>query len=327
MDMHSIEFGVEIETYVNAMAMEDADIYQTDYHSHVAQSALGGWKAERDGSLSSARRGETAVEFVSPRLKGIAGLDDITRMVTRIRSLRGRVDQTCGLHVSVNWPRTATAEQFKTFVASCTRFERGLFAATGSRRRFGNSFCTSVASRYRSLETAPDAIRAARLVAHKYTSVNLASLATGRIEFRLFAGTLNALKIRAYVMLCVGLVQKALKGTRAVKWEAQDAAHVGACLRRAGEGAMSLTLLLRYLGWAAEASSTVVRYGALVGYPVADGPYVKAVMQPYTDELRRLARKFDGPVVRPVSPVTLATQAMQQAWGLSFASRIERGRV
>ncbi|MCX6873348.1 MAG: hypothetical protein NTW21_06000 [Verrucomicrobia bacterium] len=58
------------------------------------------WKAERDGSLRI-KPGRTACEFVSPILKGTAGVGHLIQFVEWANAIGANVNASCGCHITV----------------------------------------------------------------------------------------------------------------------------------------------------------------------------------------------------------------------------------
>lgn len=274
-----ITFGIEIE----CMIPNDAPLAVGHYHNglQVAQLAAG-WKAERDGSIS-ATAGYTACELVSPVLVGPDGVKQVMAAFELLRSVGAKVNASCGFHVHVGFdPRKM--DELGRLAAYVARFEKAIFASTGTKRREGAHWCKPIARPESELSQKFRDKKATDLrgIGDRYASLNLTNLAFGRrptIEVRAFSGTLNVTKALGYVAMCVGLVQMSLESRRVVTWETCK------LQRRKGEGSNALAHLFLCLGWSIQ--SRVSRgYVAVEGGPGL--PAIKA-------ELVRLAAKYDGP--------------------------------
>lgn len=171
-----------------------------------------GWKAERDGSIEPQCMGRRGCEFVSPRLRGFAGLDEVCRAAEAISARGGRVNHTCGVHVTVEFAGDAsTLARLITLVAN---HETGIYASTGTHRREGGRYSKAIKV-YGDREAAKS-----RCQSDRYHVLNLTHLARGndRIEFRAFAGTLNVHKLAGHLMNCLGLIELATAKTRCSAW-------------------------------------------------------------------------------------------------------------
>jgi hypothetical protein len=217
--LNSLTFGVEIECYVNSALFRQRGWSVGGYHRGTRISGFN-FEAQHDGSLSNPPTpSHMGVEFVSGILRGAAGLAEIARMCEALAQMDARVNDTCGLHVHVYWADSNTAEQMSKLVASVANHELGLFAVTGTRRRLTSHYARPIAPDYRALDTMTTMRELVQCSAagNRYHTLNLAHIVTRQggysygsaaptVEFRVFAGTVSALKINAYVMLCVGLV-------------------------------------------------------------------------------------------------------------------------
>src|SRR5690606_21993725 len=112
---------------------------------------------------------------------------------------------------------------------------------TGTKNRERGRWCARI-SRYGNVENARRCTT--------YDRYHVLNLATRKptVEFRAFSGSLNTDKIVGYVRLCVGMVERALKASRATNWTAKPVAPTSP-IRRSGEGQTALTRLFYQLGW------------------------------------------------------------------------------
>ncbi len=292
MDAMTMTFGVEIECLVPEVAVNNGTIVIGSYGTPAAVAQAPGWKSKTDASLR-ANPGYRAVEFVSPILSGETGLASLKNMTDLLRQVGARVNRSCGLHVHVGCP--AEVPLVKNLTINVGRFETALFAASGTRARMQASWCKSIkgasweSAPYRRLANAADNATAAselRNCSDRYHVLNLTHISrnlgstTKTVEFRVFAGTTNYTKISAYVMLCLGIVQKSAK--RNAKPEQFDGPiTTNPSAMRQGEGATAMQTLLTWLNWVHVRGP--VQFGSLMADKSAQ-----------IAELRRLAKKFDG---------------------------------
>lgn len=249
MNANEIKFGVELETTIS----NSSPLCVGGYHNGTEIVGLlpsspdgDNWKAERDGSIYAPGRRDC--EFVSPILQGNDGLAHVQDVVTKINNdLGARVNRTCGVHVTVTFPaaNAAALARLVTFVA---HFEKGLFAATGSKNRESGSWSKGGKHYGDGKRTNKAKATAYEQAAtrDRYHALNLTHLGRGRdrIEFRLFSGSTNAAKIVAWIRLVLAIVEFALNTTRCVSFDSRSQDG-----RWGGEGECSLVGMFCKLGW------------------------------------------------------------------------------
>jgi len=182
------------------------------------------WVTERDGSLSHSS-GRTA-EVVSPILHGRDGLAHAGRVMRAISRAGGKVNRTCGTHltmgvkdVSARFRRMGANAQAKVamLVVEIYDYFNMAFQSLVSESRRNNSYCYrpmagvgfhSFEERgLQHLQTFGQSSKATyaenlRRVHHQRGQVNLNKFAcTGIIEFRMHNGTLNPKKITTWALL------------------------------------------------------------------------------------------------------------------------------
>lgn len=272
MNASEITFGIEIETNIPAGAIPVGS-YQ--HGTPVAQ--LPGWVAKYDGSIRAGRRRQ-GCEFVSPVLRGAEGIEQVIAAVRFIKSIGGRVNASCGLHVHVGFNKSdaAACTKLATLVAN---FEKAIFASTGTHSREQGGYCRPI-QRY---GTADNALQVAR--SNRYHVCNFAT-PKPTVEFRAFAGTLNESKIISHIMMAVGMVERAMKAARATNWTAKPVSPTSPIARKGGEGQTALTRLFYQLGWIK--GRTDHTYGDVAGRGASAVRTAKKT-------LMKLARKYDGP--------------------------------
>jgi len=242
MNANEITFGVEVETTLPA---DDTTPIGRYHHGVQVPWLPEGWRAERDGSIKTLVPGRKPCEFVSPKLRGIAGLLEVQRAIEAIRARGGRVNFSTGLHCTATWRGDAAA--LARLISLIGNHEKAIYASTGTTRREQNRFSKKIKG-YGGHASAKQ-----RCEADRYHLLNLTHLARGheRIEFRAFAGTLNGTKLAGYLMMVLGLVELALETRRCSSWDYTKRAGTKSCWDRpgAGPGETELNRLFYRLGW------------------------------------------------------------------------------
>ena len=245
-DVNDLTFGVELEVTLPAGTCPVGG-----YHHGVQVPHLpAGWKAERDCSIQPGA-GYMAAEIVSPVLKGADGLQQLKTVCDWLNSVNAKVNRSTGFHVHVGF-NGRDFDALRRLVCLVANFEKALFAATGTHNREEGRFCRGIQEDH-SFVTAFRATRVARpgLCSDRYHVLNVTNLlGCGKptVEFRVFAGTTNAVKAIGYVRLCLGIVEKALTMKKLPKWVAKTPVETSP-IHRQGEGQTALTRLFYGLGW------------------------------------------------------------------------------
>jgi hypothetical protein len=242
MEADQIFFGVEFESTLSA----DDDTPIGPYHHGIQVPWLpAGWKAERDGSIRAMVPGRKGCEFVSPKLKGAAGLREVEEAIDAINARGGRVNPSCGLHPTIQFDGDAAA--LARLISLVGNHEKAIFASTGTRRRERAVYSKKIKT-YGNKDRAKE-----RCEADRYHLLNLTHLARGqnRIEFRVFAGTLNKSKVLGHLLMVLGLVELALTSRRCADWDYARRDGTKSCWDRpgAGEGETEINRLFYRLGW------------------------------------------------------------------------------
>jgi hypothetical protein len=282
MNANQIAFGIEFET---TLPNTDATPIGPYHGGYQVAWLPEGWKAERDGSIRTTLDRKPC-EFVSPKLRGPEGLAQVEQAIDAINARGAKVNETCGLHITIEWNGDAAA--LARLISLVGNHERAIFASTGTRRR-EQTIYTKRIKQYGDKDRAKQ-----RCEADRYHLLNLTHLARGRnrIEFRAFAGTLNTTKVLGYLMMCLGLVELALNTTRCADWDYEKKVGTKSCWDRpgAGEGETELNRLFYRLGWTKGWYKGEIRNKAF-GEIAGDGakPDWKAIKTKLLD----LARKYD----------------------------------
>lgn len=283
MNADRLIWGIEIES---TMPQSDPTPIGPYHRGYQVAWLPAGWRAERDASIQPQAPGRKGCEFVSPKLRGYAGLLEVLEAVDAIRARGGRVNHTCGIHVTVGFDGDAPA--LARLISLVGNHEKGIYASTGTKRRERNRYSKKIKP-YGNHDDAKN-----RCERDRYHLLNLTHLARGnnRIEFRAFASSLNKTKIAGYIMLCLGLVELALSARRRSSWNYEKRPGTKSCWDRsgAGEGETELRRLFYRLGWIRgwyKGADRDHRYGELRRED--ETPDWKAIKS----KLLEMARKYD----------------------------------
>ena len=277
----NLTFGVEIETTVDTRA---TGIRIGSYHAGYQVPYLPqGWKAESDASIRPTVPGHSACEIVSPVLKGAKGLAQVVKVCRILQEKGHRVNSSCGVHVHIGFAGK-TADELARLITLVSFLEKGLFAVTGTKSRERSNWCMSTkkVSHHNSTKI-KNAKQFLRLKSNeKYSILNVRPLASDKktVEFRVFSGSLEAVKIIGWIMVCLGIVEKALSDKRCMAWDARDMTQ-SKTLGKGTIGATEVERLLFILGWGVKDKN----YGW-----ISDAVPMKEIKA----EFRRLAKKYDG---------------------------------
>lgn len=283
MNANEIFFGIEFETTLPGSDTTPIGPYHA---GHQVPWLPAGWKAERDSSIRPLTPTRKACEFVSPKLKGEAGLREVENAIEQINAHGARVNPSCGLHITLEWNGDAAA--LARLISLVGNHERAIFASTGTRHR-EQTIYTKQIKQYGDKHAAKQ-----RCEADRYHLLNLTHLAQGknRIEFRAFAGTLNATKVLGYLMMCLGLVELALSTTRCSDWDYTKREGTKSCWDRpgAGLGETEINRLFYRLGWTKgwyKGALRDKRFGEIAGERMPEWKSIKT-------KLLELGRKYDA---------------------------------
>lgn len=284
-DVNAIRFGVELETHVPANFPERIGSYYRPFPCQAPE--LAGWTLGRDSSISRPQGREDA-EFASGILQGLDGVRAAANAARWIAANGGKVNASCGMHITISVPGM-DADELARVLTLLAHHERGLYASTGTTRRENGTWCRSV----KGAGKAESISRGAR-----YQSVNLAKYHQGgRIELRLFAGTLNPTKVVAAILLVLGLVEVAMNGNKKTTWEwnaKPGTKPLGYVPNKPGR--TELNRLFYRLGWTIGWRSGEDRRRKFgmdgMAYP-QDGTSELPSMKDIKRELRRLAKQYD----------------------------------
>jgi len=228
----SITFGVEFETVIPSSSGVSTGSYHHGLPVRNGLNLTTGltidaplfnrsiWKAERDGSIRC-DAGFIPCEFVSPILKGEDGLSNLIQMTSFIRDIGGKVNDSCGLHITVGIQSIigtldphAVAEFCRKLAHVAQANAWAIYAQTGAGRHV-NSYSSVLREEVEVIM---------RNMVRTTDPINLSTMANrcgrgmvnfnkvfsqGVIEFRAFAGTLNLNKIMHHLATVLGICRRA----------------------------------------------------------------------------------------------------------------------
>jgi hypothetical protein len=303
-----IRWGIELETRIPTTAGVQVGNYHGGQAVHVgihaettlplnAPSFQGSrWKAERDGSIRC-DAGQMPCEFVSPILHGDEGVENLLRFVDFTHAIGATVNDSCGCHITVGIesvigtddPRAVS--EFIRKLAHISRWHaRSLYGQTGAGRHlnhYSHPLLEDTGSKMRRLVTTEEErVKAECAEQCGRGMVNFRKAfkrdADGRyvgvVEFRVFAGTLNAKKILHHLGTVLGLCRRAHE-VRVLGGFTKNKAQI----KRTATAASALRYLHDYLGWAG--SKRPVALGLF-------GP-LHAEFSTMRKEAQRLCKRFD----------------------------------
>lgn len=293
----NITFGVEIECALDDVALDENNISIGDYHHghRLPHPFPTGWRAEHDSSIDV--DGYTGLEIVSPILNGLDGLRQVVQVMQALNDTGAHTNHSCGVHVhigarSVLQERAASydmvAEWVRRLLCLVSHNELALYALAGNTSRVNNEYCESIKGRWQSkLKPAPNALRVRAQCASdsRYQSLNVTNLFAPMqtVEFRAFGSTLNPVKVIGYVLVAVGLCQRAASLPVAPRFDNQ--AHTPN-----RDSREALRQLHRALGWQ---KSARMRYG----FPTdAWGEYGLAVLRNQNWNVNRFQAEWNPTV-------------------------------
>jgi len=132
MNANEIAFGIEFET---TLPNHDTTPIGPYHHGYQVAWLPEGWRAEHDSSIRPTTPDRKGCEFVSPKLRGAAGLAEIENAIDQINARGGKVNPTCGSHITIEWNGDAAILREINVKGAEARFqktERGKFALAGT---------------------------------------------------------------------------------------------------------------------------------------------------------------------------------------------------
>lgn len=212
---NTIKFGVEIEykdakasTVQSNLNKKSITNIQEGYH---ASNNFTVWKVCSDSSVSTGYgRNMRGGELVSPVLT-IDNLDQIDAVCDALQKSNATVNRQCGLHVHISWESMngktikKIVDRYKMFEYEMDRF------MPPSRQGNENRYCRSLVNI--DFSRSPNANYLSDLVGNKFSKVNTSNLTsrTKTIEFRHHSGTINAFKIKNWILFLMDFVAESHK--------------------------------------------------------------------------------------------------------------------
>ena len=135
MNANETYFGLELETTIPASDTTPIGAY---HHGVQVPWLPEGWKAERDSSIQTLAPGRKGCEFVSPKLRGYEGLQQVEAAIDAINARGARVNFSTGVHLTIEWHGDAAA--LARLISLVGNHERAIYASTGTRRREQNRY-------------------------------------------------------------------------------------------------------------------------------------------------------------------------------------------
>jgi hypothetical protein len=198
-------FGIEIEMYnvdssIVAYQLTSAGIpCNVEGYNHTTR---GHWKIVGDGSIS----GQGACELVSPVLNGADGLAQIDRVCMVLEANNAKVNRSCGLHVHHD-ANGFTADSLKKVIKTYARIEKMVDGFMPVSRRGSRSY---YAKSVIGIDYDRHIEDGGTEGGSRYYKVNCQSFYRhGTVEFRQHSGTVDADKIKNWVLFTALVVEKA----------------------------------------------------------------------------------------------------------------------
>lgn len=266
------------------------------YHRGLPQDAfrrvgLGGWLIQRDSSVHFRGGNVVPMEITSPVMSGADGVDQTIRMVNLIKSWGGKVNMSCGLHVTVGHARFKEDAVLCQLILSMYRFSDATVAVGSSFGRRSRGYSMSLIRKYGvnvNRKQDGDAQFARRFSLHRYQSLNLTNAKTlaPRVEFRLFAGTLNTNRMLAAIWTSLGICQYAMTVSRLDKAVRSGAEYANASYYR-----KNVDYMMKWLGWTVDKTGHAAfasKMGVMLPASLPANTYDKVVAQ-----IRKDAKRMD----------------------------------
>ena len=238
-NINEMGYGVEIECGIPRSALREGlwtiGDHRTGNPIPAGDDYGDGWVLMRDGSLSAGRSANVMCEVVSPVFRGPDGFSKIKAMINKIKSMGGKVNLSCGLHINISHPDLFNTKAIHRLILVTAQSEPALFAINGSTRREtvydggrsgrSSTWCRGIKRDYRRYQTLTSLDRIQTAYSNRYHVLNLnnATLRTPRskrrVEFRSFNATTNPIKMFAYIRVAMGLVQFAIDSKTKPVWD------------------------------------------------------------------------------------------------------------
>lgn len=279
-----IVFGVELETAVP----QTSGIYVGQYHAgalvsigrradstnirgtmiHAPTFDGDRWRSERDGSITY-EAGFQPSEFVSPRLKGAAGVEFVREFVRFAVAIGAKVNRSCGCHITVGIKSilgTTQQDQVAHYLRKLIRISQrhlwAIYAQTGADRHLNTYSMPIPPDGWEWTNRLVQAGLSERDILAQHTMFNRGAINFQKafrerdpcVEFRAFAGTVNEQKILHHLATVFGLCRRAATTQLIPPFKEPG--------RREPETAtQALRAMWDYLGWLDDAPGADVAFG------------------------------------------------------------------
>ena len=231
-EMKSQKFGIEIE--FSFITREDAKGIIREVLSNDAMLDSSGrrWKVVRDGSIIARKRDSSGtvvsaddsykVELNSPIL-GYEDLELLAEVVAALRKAGAKASGLCGIHIHVG-EEGHTVRSLRNMLNLFMQKEAVMAEAFQISKERRSQYCRDVCegliaemNRHKARTLKQLEKQWEREDCDRYRMLNLSSFYSNKgIEFRLFNSTLEHSAIRAYIIFCLAMSQKAKTMHRAV---------------------------------------------------------------------------------------------------------------
>jgi len=303
-----LQWGIELETSIPASSGVPVGGYHQGASVHCGVDAATAmpitapafennrWKAERDGSIRP-EPNHVACEFVSPILHGEVGVTHLLAFVDWANAIGATVNDSCGCHITVGIESVIGTDdpkavsEFIRKLAHISRWHaRSLYGQTGTSRHlnhYSHPLFEDTGKRMRRLVTSEEErVKAECADQCGRGMVNFRKAFRrdgygkfqGVVEFRVFAGTLNAKKILHHLGTVLGLCRRAHE-VQCLGGFTKNKVQIA----RTANAVSALAYLHDYLGWIG--SKRPVALG-LFGALLTELPAMRA-------EAARLCQRFD----------------------------------
>lgn len=204
-------FGIEIEAFNidrNELSrkLNEAGINTTtESYNHETRNY---WKVITDGSL----RGTNTFELVSPILNGTEGLEQLQKVCRVLKSLNGKINKTCGLHIHFE-ASNFDLNQWKNLTWNYATLENEIDSWMPlSRRGSNNTYCGTIrTTNWQSkIQNASNLRDLSRAITNdnRYKKLNFQSFWRHQTaEFRQHSGTIEFDKISNWVLFLARLIE------------------------------------------------------------------------------------------------------------------------
>lgn len=246
-----MRMGIEIETICGSEPINGIGDYHDCDHAvdelHNYEGSV--WTAQSDSSIHGSSS-EHGIEFVSPVFE--LNADNIKKVWCDVVDIRdefgARTNRSCGVHISVSVP-SMNPQTYRRLNWLARTWQQAMYASTGSTNR---QTCDYARPLRNIPYTGNDAIAEGDFGCEERTSwINLIHINKHckytehgeRLEYRVFSGSTNPLRIITWMQLCNALTNHFLGSV------GNDCLFPIDKPKDVGEGRFQMDCLLKTLGW------------------------------------------------------------------------------